>query len=179
MTVDLDLGHLAEAVCVRFLHCKATLFVPLPDFFEFGKILFLWPNCSAYVTRQTLCVDTASLEGLNGLAVCSAAQRSKYRRTYSEPCVLKYCRSCGDVHRGCPALTGEPKFLLESQTLFHEQPTILCLNSYLKLFPVLSVMKSQSMNERAVRRIKSSCSHSTNIPYSGPQQSARELDLDN
>lgn len=31
MTVGVDLDHLAEAVFVRFLHCKLTLSLPLPS----------------------------------------------------------------------------------------------------------------------------------------------------
>lgn len=70
MTVDLDLGHLTQAVFVSFLHCKVTLMVhPFLTFKLTKKILFSGLDCTVYVTKWMLCVHAALKVGVASLSV--------------------------------------------------------------------------------------------------------------
>lgn len=63
----------------------------LPGFctFQKKKILFPWLTCTAYVSKWTLCADTTSLEGLNGLAVCSEVRHPNRGEHVQGLCVLR------------------------------------------------------------------------------------------
>ncbi|CAI9171645.1 unnamed protein product [Rangifer tarandus platyrhynchus] len=83
MTVDLDLGHLTKAVFVSSLHCRGTLMVhPFLTFKLKKKNLVLRTRLHC-LCNQVDALCRCSLEGLTGLAVCSALQLSKQRQTYS------------------------------------------------------------------------------------------------
>ena len=82
MTVDLDLGHLTQAVFVSFLHCKVTLMVHPFLTFKLKKNLVLRTRLHC-LCNQVDALCTCSLEGWSGLAVCLALRPSKQRQTYS------------------------------------------------------------------------------------------------
>lgn len=117
MTVDLDLGHLTQAVFVSFLHCKVTLMVhPFLTFkLKKKKILFSGLDCTIYVTKWMLCVDAALKVGVASLSVqhCGRQNRGK---PVQGLCVPQTC-SPSDEHGAQPTHTGEPKFLLGRWTL--------------------------------------------------------------
>lgn len=64
----LDLGHLPKAAFAGFLCCKVALFVSFPVFKVLKNLVPTTELC--YLCNQVdVPIDTASLSGLNGLAV--------------------------------------------------------------------------------------------------------------